>query len=153
MHFLELKIPPVAILLICITGMASAQLYLPHIGLAHWLAISLASLFLFSGLLCIMLAVWQFRRHQTTVNPLQPENASQLLTTGILSISRNPMYMGFILLIIASGIALQSMLFPLVCIVFITYMTRFQIYPEERALHALFPQEFKRYCQTTRRWI
>jgi protein-S-isoprenylcysteine O-methyltransferase Ste14 len=56
-------------------------------------------------------------------------------------------------LIIASGIALQSMLFPFVCLVFIIYMTRFQIYPEERALHALFPKEFKRYCQTTRSWI
>jgi protein-S-isoprenylcysteine O-methyltransferase Ste14 len=153
MHFLELKIPPVAILLICITGMASAQLYLPQIGLAHWLAISIGSLFLLSGLLYIMLAVWQFRRHQTTVNPMQPESASQLLTTGMLSISRNPMYLGFVLLIIASGMALQSMLFPLVCSAFIVYMTHFQIIPEERALNALFPKDFNLYCQKTKRWI
>jgi hypothetical protein len=66
---------------------------------------------------------------------------------------RNPMYLGFVLLIIASGMALQSMLFPLVCSPFIVYMTHFQIIPEERALNALFPKDFNLYCQKTKRWI
>lgn len=153
MHFLEFKIPPVALLLICIAGMASAQLYLPHIGLATWVSLTLGGILLSVGLFTIMLAVWQFRRYQTTVNPLQPENTRQLLTTGILSISRNPMYLGFVLLIVATGITLQSMVFPLVSIIFIMYMTRFQIIPEERALHALFPNDFSNYCNNTRRWI
>lgn len=153
MSFLELKIPPVATLLICITGMASAQVYLPAIGLSWWVSILMAGIFLTIGLIIIMLAVWVFRRHKTTVNPFQPELSSQLLTTGVMRISRNPMYLGFVFLIIASGFALQSIIFPFVAAVFILYMTRFQIIPEERSLNALFPLVFSEYCKKSRRWI
>ena len=153
MNFLELKIPPVAILLIAISGMGSAQLYLPSIGLPKWFTLSLAMLSLIIGLTIIMLAVWRFRKHRTTVNPHSPENSSTLITSGILQHTRNPMYLGFVFLIIAAGIAMQSFLFPVVTIAFILYMTHFQIMPEERALYALYPNEYTQYSQSTRRWI
>lgn len=153
MNFLELKIPPVALLLIAISGMGSAQLYLPHLGLPHWLALGLSGISFTIGMTFILLAVWVFRKHRTTVNPHTPENSSTLITSGILQHTRNPIYLGFVLLIIATGLAMQSIMFPLFTIGFIFYITRFQIMPEERTLQALFPQDFTQYAKLTRRWI
>ncbi len=153
MHFLELKIPPAALLIICIAGMLSAQVYLPLMPLNLWIKWGLTGVLLSGALIIIMLAVWHFRQHTTTVNPMQPEQTKQLLTNGVMQYTRNPMYLGFLMLIIATGIAMQSYIFPIVSLVFITWITRFQIIPEERALNALFPIEFIQYCKTTRRWI
>lgn len=153
MNFLELKIPPAALLLIAISGMGSAQLYLPNLGLPNRFALSLAIVNLTIGLTIIILAVWHFRRQRTTVNPHFPENSSLLITSGILQRTRNPMYLGFVFIIIAAGLAVQSFLFPIVAIGFILYITRFQIIPEERALLKLFPQEFAQYTKSTPRWI
>lgn len=153
MNFLELKIPPVALLLIAISGMGSAQLYLPNLGLPNGFALSLAIINLTIGLTIIILAVWHFRQQRTTVNPHFPENSSLLITSGILQRTRNPMYLGFVFVIIAAGLAMQSFLFPIVAIGFILYVTRFQIIPEERALLKLFSQEFAQYTKSTPRWI
>ncbi|MGB2264121.1 MAG: methyltransferase family protein, partial [Glaciecola sp.] len=61
--------------------------------------------------------------------------------------------LGFVFVIIAAGLAMQSFLFPIVAIGFILYITRFQIIPEERALLKLFSQEFAQYTKSTPRWI
>ena len=91
MNFLELKIPPVALLLIAISGMGSAQLYLPNLGLPNGFALSLAIINLTIGLTIIILAVWHFRQQRTKVNPPFTENISLLITSGILQRTRNPM--------------------------------------------------------------
>ena len=94
-----------------------------------------------------------FRRAKTTVNPLKPDAASALVVRGVYRWTRNPMYLAMLLLLIAwvcivSNWAALAML-PL----FVAYLNRFQIGPEERALQARFGAEFESYRRQVRRWL
>ena len=94
-----------------------------------------------------------FLRARTTVNPLDPAAATSLITSGLYRFTRNPMYLGFALLLLAWGIFLENLAALLGVAAFVLYMNRFQIAPEERALEARFGAEYSRYCARVRRWI
>ena len=94
-----------------------------------------------------------FRRARTTVNPLQPERASALVTGGIYRHTRNPMYLAVATMLLAWGLWLGNALGPLGAVLFVAWMDRLQIPPEERALAALFGEEFERYRREVRRWL
>jgi len=94
-----------------------------------------------------------FKKAETTVNPLKPDSASSLVTSGIFGLSRNPMYVGMALFLLAWGTYLCSV-FAFFCVpVFVYYIDRFQIKPEERALQGIFGDEFERYTSSVRRWL
>lgn len=95
----------------------------------------------------------EFRRAQTTLNPLRPGKASALVTRGIYRHTRNPMYLALATALLALAAYLGHALAPLGVALFVAWMNRFQIPPEERAMSALFGDEFKRYCRAVRRWI
>ncbi|HEX6927780.1 MAG TPA: isoprenylcysteine carboxylmethyltransferase family protein, partial [Gammaproteobacteria bacterium] len=82
-----------------------------------------------------------------------PGRASALVVAGIYRRSRNPMYLGFALLLLALGIHLRSLSALLILPAFVLYMNRFQIAPEERALEARFGEEYNVYRQSVRRWL
>lgn len=94
-----------------------------------------------------------FRRAKTTVNPLRPEKASALVTTGIYARTRNPMYVGMTLVLV--GVAAWLWWWPalLAPVVYVAYITHFQIRPEERALQRKFGAEFDAYTRRVRRWL
>jgi len=94
-----------------------------------------------------------FLRARTTVNPLDPTTTTSLVTGGLYRFTRNPMYLGFALLLLAWGLFLANVAALLGVPAFIVYMNRFQIVPEERALEARFGDEYSRYCARVRRWI
>ena len=94
-----------------------------------------------------------FLKARTTVNPLDPTAATRLVTGGLYRFTRNPMYLGLALLLLAWGIFLANAAALLGVPAFILYMNRFQIAPEERALEARFGAEYSRYCARVRRWI
>ena len=94
-----------------------------------------------------------FRRAGTTVNPMKPESSTSLVVSGIYSFTRNPMYLGFLLALLAWAIHLSHPA-AFVCLpLFVWYMNRFQIEPEERALASLFGQAFTTYTSRVRRWL
>ncbi|MEK7819801.1 MAG: isoprenylcysteine carboxylmethyltransferase family protein [Pseudomonadota bacterium] len=98
--------------------------------------------------------VISFRRVGTTMNPTKPDQASVLITAGIYGISRNPMYLGFLALLIGWSLYLaNAVALILVPIGFVAYMNRFQIAAEERALKALFGDEYVSYARRVRRWL
>ena len=97
--------------------------------------------------------VIEFRRARTTVNQLQPERASSLVTGGVYRHTRNPMYVAVATALLAWGLWLGNALGPLGAVLFIAWMDRLQIPPEERALAALFGKEFERYRREVRRWL
>lgn len=97
--------------------------------------------------------VIEFRRARTTVNPLQPQRASALVTGGVYRHTRNPMYVAVATVLLAWGFWLGNALGPLGAVLFIAWMDRLQIPPEERALQALFGEEFSRYRSEVRRWL
>ena len=94
-----------------------------------------------------------FRRAKTTSNPKKPEAASSLVISGIYTITRNPMYIGVAIILVAWAIALSSAWALLGPLAFVLYIGRFQIAPEERALALLFGAEYAAYKTRVRRWL
>ncbi|MBX3331709.1 MAG: isoprenylcysteine carboxylmethyltransferase family protein [Nitrospira sp.] len=94
-----------------------------------------------------------FRRAQTTVDPRYPEKSTALVSHGIYRLSRNPMYVGFLLLLAAWAVHTSNVMGLLILPAFVLYMNRFQIVPEERILRAKFGNAFGEYERSVRRWL
>jgi protein-S-isoprenylcysteine O-methyltransferase Ste14 len=94
-----------------------------------------------------------FRVAKTTINPLRPQTTAFLVGTGIYRRTRNPMYVGLTILLVAWAVFLSSAWALLGPLVFVLYITRFQIVPEERMLAAKFGAEYSAYKATVRRWL
>lgn len=90
---------------------------------------------------------------RTTINPLQPAKATSLVTGGVYRVSRNPLYLSLLMLLVAYAIRLDAAPMWLGPLFFAAYVTRFQIAPEERALALKFGEDYQRYRARTRRWI
>lgn len=114
---------------------------------------ALALVVLLAGVAICLAGVLSFRHARTTVNPLKPQTASALVSSGVYSYTRNPMYLGFAIVLIAWSIFLAWPLALLGVLGFVMYMNLFQIGPEERALASLFGREFTQYCNQVRRWL
>lgn len=145
---LETKVPPPLLLL----ALAAIVWFLPGTAssIGH-LAFGLPIIVL--GLSLNALPKMLFRRAGTTVNPLRPEQSSSLITSGLYRCSRNPMYLGYAVALTGWVICLGQPLGLLVVGLFVGYVTRLQIMPEERQLAAMFPAEYALYSATVRRWI
>ena len=105
------------------------------------------------GLVVFISAVKSFRKQKTTVNPLEPRQASSLVTSGIFKLSRNPMYLGMLIILLAVSFKFNLIGGMLTSLFFYIFITRFQILPEEAAMNELFGNEFIVYSNKTRRWI
>lgn len=152
MNSLELRIPPVAVVAIFAALMASVAVMVPA-ALVIPARLPLAAALVVAGALVALAGVAAFRRHQTTVNPLAPQQASSLVSSGIYRVSRNPMYVGFLLALAGWGVFLSNWAAALLLPMFVVYMNRFQIAPEERALREKFGPAFSAYASTVRRWL
>ena len=105
------------------------------------------------GVLIAVLALRQFRAAETTIDPLTPEEASSLVRSGVFGHSRNPMYVGLILVLTGWCIWLGSLANVLVLVAFFVLITELQIKPEEAALRTLFGNEYEDYCRDVRKWL
>ena len=114
---------------------------------------SLGFIIILAGLMIIFIAARQFKAVNTTINPIKPENASVLVNKGIFSYSRNPMYLGMLLIIVGFSIIHNLMAVIAIMPLWVIYITNFQIIPEEEAMKILFKEDFLNYCKKTRRWI
>ena len=114
----------------------------------NWLAIVLVSV----GFLTGISGVVTFRRAKTTVDPTKPR-ASSLVTWGVYAISRNPMYLGGLIMLLGWAVFLSNALAFLFLPVYVLYINRFQIAPEERALKSLFGETYVAYQARARRWL
>lgn len=99
------------------------------------------------------IALLHFFRRRTTVNPLKPASATALVTGGIYRFSRNPMYLGLATLLLAWAVYLGNLAALAGVALFVLYMNRFQIAPEERALEERFGAEYIAYRTRVRRWV
>ncbi len=153
MNSLELKIPPVAQVIIIAIVMYGVSKLMPSLQFSFngstWLAVVLAVL----GVCFGIMAIAQFREAQTTPNPQALEKVSSLVTSGIYQYSRNPMYFGLVLLLLGWALYLSNFLPFILVAVFMLYMTRFQIQPEERMMARKFGKDYQAYLKRVRRWI
>ena len=111
------------------------------------------SFMIISGLIIILSAIILFKKYQTTISPLNPSNATKLITNGIYKFSRNPMYLGLLLVLLGISITLNLTGGFFFILLFILYMNLFQIIPEENAMVDLFKDQFIDYKKNVRRWI
>ncbi|MDO9237205.1 MAG: isoprenylcysteine carboxylmethyltransferase family protein [Aquabacterium sp.] len=153
MRFLEHKIPPPVVGLLIGAGMWFIAASMPKLALGDLLRWAMAGWLIAGGLSITLLGGWAFRRAQTTVNPLKPEAASTLVVAGIYRYTRNPMYVGFAMVLIGWAAYLSSPPALLGPALFVLFITRFQIVPEERVLSVKFGQQFAAYKVQVRRWL
>jgi protein-S-isoprenylcysteine O-methyltransferase Ste14 len=83
----------------------------------------------------------------------QPAAASSLVTGGIYRWTRNPMYLGMALALAGWGLYLGNFGALALVGLFVMYIDRYQIDPEERALTARFGDAFAAYRRRVRRWL
>jgi protein-S-isoprenylcysteine O-methyltransferase Ste14 len=153
MRVLRLKIPPLAVLVLTALLMWLGGVAVPKLGIRVPARNVFALSCVLLGSVISILGVVSFQRAGTTVNPLTPNASSSLVRSGVYRLSRNPMYLGFLLVLLGWGIYLANALALLIVSVFVVYMNRFQIEPEESALTSRFGQEFVAYTNRVRRWL
>lgn len=152
LDFLKHKIPPPMILLIAGFAIWFLRNIAP-IPFAYSLRAILGALFIIFGFGLDLSGLLEFRKFQTTMNPLKPENASKIVQTGIYSKTRNPMYLGMVFILIGWSIINKASFGILVIPIFIKYIETFQIKPEEEILSSQFGAEYDNYRSKTARWI
>lgn len=152
-HSLELKVPPGILVVLFALLMRWGSACAPGLAVQIPWRSAIAGMVVLAGLLLGLLAVLQFKRAKTTVNPIKPQSSSALVVSGIYGVSRNPIYLGMLLMLLGWAVWLDNLLALAVLPLFILYLNRFQIQPEERALAALFGTDFQSYCTQVRRWI
>ena len=159
MHILEARIPPLLLAVFFIVMMwlvDSATMshdLLNGYRLFYQFAFPIACILLLFGIAICLMGVMGFKKAQTTVDPTKPEKTSSLVTNGIYQFSRNPMYVGFLCLILAWGMYLDNLCALAFALLFIPYMNRFQIQVEEQILLEIFGEEYKDYQSKVRRWL
>ena len=106
-----------------------------------------------AGAAILVVAIGAFVRAKTTVNPLVPEQAETLVTSGLYLISRNPMYLAMALALTGGALLLGNLAAFFGPTLFVGLITQFQIKPEERALLTKFGAAYQDYRRRTRRWL
>jgi protein-S-isoprenylcysteine O-methyltransferase Ste14 len=114
---------------------------------------TLASCVMTSAAIPPVLAFFQFWRAHTTINPLKPESATTLVTSGVYALTRNPMYLGLSVLLFGWAINLGTLTPLALAPLFIPLVRHVQIRPEEHALEAKFGEAYAGYCRRVNRWV
>lgn len=153
MPSLEHRIPPPVVGLLVAVAMWFVAAWPPALPLPVWPRHAVSALLLLAGLSLDLCGLVAFRRRRTTINPMRPANASTLVTGGIYRFTRNPMYLGLLLVLTAWAVHLSSPWPFLGPVAFVLYIGRFQIAPEERALQARFGTAWTDYAARVRRWV
>ena len=145
------KIPPPIVTLISGLAIYFSKNLFSH---PHGLILDVFSVLLFvCGIIMIRTAFLLFKNYQTTINPLNLTKTSSLVNTGVFKYTRNPMYLGMVFILLSISLKFNLYGGLIITLIFFSFITKFQIIPEEKAMEKLFKQEFKNYKKTTRRWL
>lgn len=153
MKSLELKIPPLVWVIGCAICMWACAVWLPAFEFALPHTKTLGGLLAALGLSIALSGILTFRKAQTTVNPLHPENAGSLVRSGPYRFTRNPMYLGMLFVLCGWFVFLHNLAAVVFIGVYVTVLTAFQIQPEERVLTELFGDEYRDYMRDVPRWF
>jgi protein-S-isoprenylcysteine O-methyltransferase Ste14 len=147
------KIAPFAVFLITVLLMYALKRFLPFGYFDFFGRFYLMGALLVVALIVGVTALLQFYRAKTTVNPMRPENTTALVTNGVYAISRNPMYFALLLVLLAWGLWLGNAFNTIIAAGFVSFMNKYQISLEEKALGKQFAKEYGDYLTRVRRWF
>ncbi len=153
MDSLKLKVPPVVVAFIAVMLMKAVALITPGSAFLATLPTAIPYLIVILGFVVAISGVVEFRRHKTTVNPMLKTEATAMVDSGIYGYTRNPMYLGMLIALLAGMFYWSNFYTLLICPLFVLYMNRFQIEPEEAYLQEKFPHAFADYQSRVRRWL
>lgn len=150
---LENRIPPPLVALVCAAIGYGIDRMVPAADFAFVFPAAVWLLPLALGLALDIYSVALFFKHKTTIDPLHPDRSAALVIEGFYRFSRNPMYLGMALILSGLLLLIGNWLSLLALLLFLGYMNRFQIAPEERFLTNKFGPSYTEYCRRVRRWI
>jgi len=153
MSVLELRIPPPIVMLLTGILMRLASSAVPSLAFPIPARVALAVALAVAGFVVASVAFFSFRRVRTTVDPRKPDEATNLVAAGLYKVTRNPMYLGLLLILAGWAIFLANAMAFVFLPVFVLYLNRFQIEPEERALALKFGAQYAAYKARVRRWL
>lgn len=153
MSVLEHRIPPPLVAMAAAGLMWLASRFGAPLAPDAEFKTGLAVLLAAAGVASSVSGMWAFTQARTTMDPMQLDTAAALVTRGIYRITRNPMYLGLTLVLLAWAVYLSDLFAFVFVPVFVWYITRFQIVPEERALSKQFGAAYDEYRGRVRRWI
>lgn len=153
MKALELKIPPPVVALLLALAMWALAALGPALPWPEGIRRAVALVLALVGASFDFMGLIAFLRRHTTINPLAPRKTTALVTTGVYRFTRNPMYVGLVMFLAAWAVWLGAAWPLLGPVVFVLYITRFQIQPEERVLTTLFGEAYTAYTRRVRRWL
>jgi protein-S-isoprenylcysteine O-methyltransferase Ste14 len=151
--FLDHRVPPPALMGAIALLMGLLAWAAPGPAWPEFVRVGVAGALATAGLGFNAAGFRTIRRAGSTIDPTRPDAASALVVGGPFRISRNPMYVGFTLMLLAWAAWLQTPWAFAGPVVFALYLTRWQIVPEERALRAKFGASYAAYEARVRRWL
>jgi len=153
LHPLALRVPPLVVASLAGLGAWIIAHAFPALRMESAARIWLAAAFGLLGVGFSLLGVISFRRARTTVNPTKPGAATALVVSGVYRFTRNPMYLGFLSLLLGEIAWLGSPIAFIAAPALVCYLNRFQIAPEECALRERFGAKFIAYTTRVPRWL
>ena len=147
---METKIPPPIVTLIFIFLIGFSNRLIEPFSFEYQMPLGV--MIIICGLAVLISAARVFKQLETTINPMQPSQASKLAIIGPFKYTRNPMYLGISIMLIGFGLFFGAKLTVCLVVMFVLYITVFQIIPEERAMQEKFT-DWKDYCSKVRRWL
>ena len=153
MQTLELKIPPPMVAILMAGGMWGIALVAPLLQVPPFIRVTAAAVISLVGGGFSLAGAISIRRAGTTVSAKKPETTSSLVSSGVYKVTRNPMYVGLLLVLIAWAIFLSTAWALLGPLALVLYLNKFQIEPEESALSAMFGADYSAYKSRVRRWL
>jgi len=110
-----------------------------------------AAIFLIPGMVLVIWGGVELWRNATPSDHSKP--TTTLVTTGPFRLSRNPMYIGLLALMVGLGVGYGNLWWLVLAVPAALAMRRWTVRPEESYLEAHFEDEYRRYRQRVRRWL
>jgi len=150
---MHLKLPPALVTLIAAIVMYVLARFLPFGDFDFTGRLYLMWVLLGLGFLIGLISLFQFFKSKTSIDPRDLKKATELVVNGLYKITRNPMYLALLLVLLAWGLYVPNAFNFLIVIFFVAYMNKFQIIPEEKALTEKFGKAYLIYLIKVRRWF
>ena len=145
------KIPPPILVLILVSSnyFSSKKIDLIHLPNQDLISI----IILLIGILILINPLFKFIKSKTTIDPIKFKKVNKLIISGIYKYSRNPMYLGLLMIFISTSIFFLNIFSITTPLLFYCWINRFQIKREESFLTEKFGEEYISYKIKTRRWM
>ena len=146
-----IKIPPPILVMILVISNYFSSKTIDLILLPNQDLISIIILLI--GALILINPIFKFIKSKTTIDPIKFKKVNKLITSGIYKYSRNPMYLGLLMIVTSTSLFYLNIFSITTPILFYFWINRFQIKREEIFLTEKFGKEYSLYKAKTRRWL